>query len=395
MATYPLPTLAAQVTATGITAPSFNDILQSLIASYQSIFGSDAYLGTDSQDYQLLAIFAQAISDSNNAAIAVYQSFSPTYSQGAGLSSMVKINGLARQAASYSTAIGNVVGQAGTIITNGIVRDANGNNWNLPASVAIPIGGSITVTITAQQMGSITAPSGTINIIQSPTLGWQSFISTADAVPGAAVESDATLRQRQSVSTAIPAQTPLQAILSAVANIAGVGRYAIAENDTGATDANGIPAHSISVIVDGGNALSICTAIAQKKSPGTGTYGNVSETVIDPSGVPISINYYPLTHTQIYVGVTIHPLAGYVSTTGDALIAEIVGFINGLAIGEDVYLAWLYGAAGLSGNPLGSTYKVTSLTIGLSAGALGSTDIVIPFNAAAACATANVALTVV
>lgn len=394
MATYPLSTLAAQVSAAGISAPSYNDILQSLIASYQSIFGSDAYLGTDSQDYQLLAVFAQAINDANQTAIAAYQSFRPGYSQGAALSSLVKINGLARNIASNSTAVGNVVGQAGTIITNGVVNDQNGNNWNLPASVTIPVGGSVSVTVTAQESGSITAPAGTITTIQTPVRGWQSFTNTSDAVPGAAVELDAALRKRQSVSTGMAAQTTLQSIFAAVSNLAGVTKAAIYENDTNTTDANGIPANSISVVVEGGSAIDICTSIANKKSPGTGTYGNTTEIIEDPAGVPISISYYPLQNVPIYIAVTIKALTGYVSTTGTALQQAIADFINALKIGEDVYLSWLYGPAGLSGDPLSATFKVTALTIGLSAGSMGSSDLTIAFNEAATCSTADITMTV-
>ena len=62
-------------------------------------YGSDAVLTPDSQDGQLLAVFAQAIYDNGQALIAIYNSFSPATAQGAGLSSLVKINGLARDVA--------------------------------------------------------------------------------------------------------------------------------------------------------------------------------------------------------------------------------------------------------------------------------------------------------
>jgi hypothetical protein len=65
MATYPLPTLSAQVTSAGISAPAYSDILLSLQASFRAIYGSDAYLEADSQDGQFLAIMAQAINDCN------------------------------------------------------------------------------------------------------------------------------------------------------------------------------------------------------------------------------------------------------------------------------------------------------------------------------------------
>lgn len=47
----------------------------------------------------------------------VYNAFSPSTAQGAGLSSVVKINGIRRKTASYSTVDLRIVGQVGTIVT--------------------------------------------------------------------------------------------------------------------------------------------------------------------------------------------------------------------------------------------------------------------------------------
>lgn len=394
MPTYPLATLAPTISSAGIAIPSYSDIYQSLIASFQGIYGSDIYIAPDSQDGQWLAVLASAINDSNQAAVALFQSFSPSYAQGVELSSLVKINGLARQIATNSTAIGNAIGQAGTAITNGVVTDINGNDWALPSSVTVPIGGSIAVTVVAVESGNLAAPIGTINKISNPQYGWQSFSNTTAAVPGNPVETDFALRLRQAISTSLPAQTPKQAILASVADISGVGRYAIYENDTGTTDSNGLPPHSISVVVEGGDALAIATAIEFKKTIGCNTYGSTSETVLDPAGIPNTINFYELAYVPIYAAITITPLYGYVSTTGAALVAAFVNFINSLAIGEDVYLSWLYGPASLTGSPLGATFDITSLTIGLSSGSLSASNITIPFNEAASCVAANVALTV-
>ena len=173
----PLSTLAATVGPAGISAPTYADILESLQESFQGIYGSDAYIAPDSQDGQLLALIAAAINDANQMAIKVYQSFSPTYAQGAGLSSLVKINGITRDIPTNSMATGNVVGTPGTIVAGGVVSDANGNLWNVPTTT-IPGGGSISVTVTAQQPGAIVAAAGTINKITTPILGWTSFLST-------------------------------------------------------------------------------------------------------------------------------------------------------------------------------------------------------------------------
>ena len=391
---YPLPTLAPTIDITGISSPSYNDILQSLITSFKGIYGNDIYVEPDSQDGQWLAVLAQVIYQSNQAAVSCFLAFSPTYSQGTALSSLVKLNGIARKTATNSTAQGHVIGQAGTIISNGVVKDANGNLWSLPSPVTIPIGGSISVTVTAQQVGAFSAPIGTINQIYNPQFGWQSFSNTSAATIGEAVETDAELRLRQTISTATPALSIVEAIAGAVANVNGVQRSIVYENDTGSTDANGIPAHSISVVVLGGTSTDIATAIARRKTPGAQTYGSTTVTVYDSRGLGTAINFYFLTSTPIYFAVTIKALAGYVSTTGDAIKQAIADFVNGLEIGGDVYIAQAQAISALQNSPLGKTFYLTDFRQGLAATPTGTTNLAIAFNVAASCVAANVGLTV-
>lgn len=395
MATYPLATLAPTIDLTGISAPSYNDVYQSLIAIFQSIYGSGIYIAPDSQDGQWIAALAKAINDSNQAAVAVFQAFSPVYAQGAGLSSLVKLNGLVRSTATNSTAVGNVVGQAGTIISNGVVQDANQNLWNLPTTVTIPTGGSIAVTVTAQKAGNIVAPSGTINKIYNPQLGWQSFTSTADAVPGAAVETDAALRVRQFNSTALPALSIVEAIYAAIGAVPGVTRWWVYMNDTATTDANGIPAHSICAVVQGGTVAAIAAAINSKKSPGAQTYGTTSATVYDANGLSTVINYDILSLTQVYFAITIKALPGYVATTATAIQNAVAAFINSLTIGEDVYMSQAYAEAALPGQTIGQSFYIQTFYLGLASNPTGTANLTIAFNAAAACSAANVIVTVV
>lgn len=383
---FPLATLAAQVGASGITAPSYNDILASLQASMQQIYGADVYIAPDSQDGQLLAVFASAVNDTNNAAVATYNSFSPSFAQGVGLSSVVKINGIRRESSSSSSAIGDAVGVSGTVIEGGVVADENGNLWNLPASVTIPGGGSTSVTIIAQEPGPISAPSGTINKIRSPTLGWQSFASTSDATLGAPVESDAKLRQRQAASTDLPAQTVVGSIYAALANLSGVTAVRVYENPTGVPDADGLPAHSISAVVSGGDAGEIAEVIGQKKTPGAATYGTTSHSYTDlVSGIIYTINFYVPTQKTIKVHLTLHALAGFVSPTEDDVQSSVGNYLNGLGIGNDVQYTRLFAPAYLNGGFDAATYEVTAMTVAISPDAPGVIDLPIAFNEVAVC----------
>ena len=185
------------VDATGFHYPDYPTVLQYLTDEYKNIYGADTYLDPDSQDGQWLAIQALAIFDTMQVAAKVYNSFSPLTAQSDALSRNVKINGIRRRAATYSTADLTIVGQAGTVIVNGQAEDTLSQKWNLPASVTIPTGGSIVVTATAVDVGSITAAPSTINKIATPTLGWQTVNNVAAAIVGVPVETDAELRRRQ------------------------------------------------------------------------------------------------------------------------------------------------------------------------------------------------------
>ena len=391
--TYPLATLGPTISSTGISAPLFNDIYNSLIATFQGIYGSDIYVDPDSQDGQWIAAIASAINDCNQAAISVFQSFSPSYSQGTNLSSLVKINGMQRLAPTNSQAVGNVGGTVGTVILNGVVKDVNGNMWGLPPSVTIGISGSTTVTVTAQAPGSIAAGIGQINTIYNPQSGWQTFTNTAAATVGNPLETDGALRIRQSNSTAIPARSIIDAIAANVANVPGVGRSYIYENATGATDSNGVPAHSIAPIVEGGSVTLIGQAIALEKPPGIQTYGTTQYISVDQVGLPTTINFFELMEVPIYYAVTIQPLNGYVSTTGVALMNALAAFTAALGIGEDVYASQASAVASLGGS-LGATFYISTFYLGTSASPTGTGNVTIAYNAAASCTAANIQLSV-
>lgn len=373
------------VDATGFHYPDYPTVLQYLTDEYKAIYGADTYLAPDSQDGQWLAIQALAIFDTMQVAAAVYSSFSPLTAQADALSRNVKINGIRRRAATYSTADLLIIGTAGTVIVNGQAEDTLGQKWNLPASVTIPPGGSVTVTATAVDIGAITAAANTINKIATPTLGWQSVDNVAAATVGDPVETDAELRRRQTFSTALPSLTVLDGTVGAVASLAGVTRFRGYENDSNATDANGIPAHSIAIVVEGGDQQAIGDAIAIKKTPGTGTYGTTTVTTYDQYGLPNLINFFRPTPATIGVEVTVQALTGYTTGFADLIAAAVAASIQALEIGDDVLITKLYVPANLPGQAAGATFDITQLRIKKNAGAFGTSNLTLAFNEVAEC----------
>lgn len=391
------------IDATGVHFPDYPTVLAYFQQAYRDIYGQDVYLEADSQDGQWVAVLALAAYDNMALLASVYNAYSPATAQGVGLSRNVKINGIRRREPTYSTAMLTILGQIGTIITNGQAQDETWQKWNLPASVEIPSGGSVVVEATAADIGAIQASAGTITKIASPTIGWLKVTNAAAAVPGVPIESDAELRLRQAVSTAIPSRCVMDGIIGAVADVADVTKYKGFENDTNSTDANGIDPHSIAIVVEGGTDLDIATAIFTKKTAGCGTYPTTGSTadivhqvVTDDYGNNTTINFMRPTVVTIGVEVTVHAAAGftYSSPTSDLIKAAIAEYFDSLTIGDDVYLTRLYVPANLPRTIEGATFDITLLRIKKNSDAFESSNITVAFNELAECAIANVTVIV-
>jgi len=398
--------VAPSVGPAGLTIPSYQDILADNLAGFQNIYGSNQYVGPDSEIYQFISILSLKMADICQGLQLAYNQANPLTAIGVGLDRLVKLNGIARLPFTYSTAVLTITGVVGTIIVNGVAQDTNGNQWALPASVTIPIGGSIAATATCNAPGNIVAEPGQISIIASPVGGWKGVTNAAASISGNPIESDSELRARQSISVALPSKTMLAGTVAAIAALTGVTRYNVLENPTGSTDSYGNPAHSVTAVVEGGTQLDIATAIYDNRGIGCLTNGLISgastpETVTvlvtDPdTGYQMNISYLTPVYVPIYVSASIHGLAGYTSATLTAIQTALVNYLNSLQIGEMVTLSALYAAAmSVMTNFSNPEFSIRALTFGESASPVGTTDIVLTFNQVASGITANVILTVV
>lgn len=376
---------------TGFHYPDYPTLLARVTSDFQTTYGIDSYIDPDSQDGQNIAIRAAAIYDVCQIVATAFTQFSPTYAQGLWLSSTVKVNGIRRLEATNSTADLTIIGTAGTVITNGQAEDTNGAKWNLPATVTIPLAGTITVTATAAEAGAITASSGTITKIATPTLGWQSVTNAAAATAGRNMETDAELRARQKISTAMPSLTTMESIRGGVANVVGVTRSKVYENDKSVTDGDGIPPHSIAAVVEGGTSQDIADVIALRKAPGGGTYGTTTVTTYDSKGIPNDINFFRPTYATINIEVNITALPGYLTEHADEIKTNLIAYIEQLNIGEDIYITKLYKPALTDKS---DTYDITSIQISKNADPLGTSNVTVAFNEVAVTSTSTIAVSV-
>lgn len=386
---------APYIDATGFHMPTYSDIIGQLVADAQNIYGSDIYLTPDTQDYQYLSIVASMIYDSFLASQAAYNSRGPATAIGSALDVVVGINGIVRNSDQYSTCPVVLNGTAGTIINGGVASDINGNDWTLPTPITIGSDGTLTVTATCQVSGAITANPGDINTIVTPMSGWTSVTNTVSATVGSPVETDSALRARQASNTAQPSQGIIEGLEGALVDLTGVTRSKVYENDTSSTNSNGIPAHSVSCVVEGGTSSDIASAIFDRKGPGCGTYGTTSVPITDSYGVTTNINYDVLGYVDVDVAITVKQLNGYTTDTTTAIKQAIATYLSAVSIGTDVYISSIWGAAlSANSNTANPTFSVVSVQAAVHGGTLGTTDIPVAYNQASRGNTSYITVTV-
>lgn len=392
------------ITAAGLSVPLFPDIQDSLTNTFQTIYGATTYLGNDAADFQWISAVALKLNDAMQLCVLSYNARSPLTAIGADLDGVCKINGIARLPATPSTVSMVLTGTQGKPVNNAVIQDINGILWNLPSTVTIGSGGTVTVTATCQQSGPISANENTITSpVGGFTAGWTGVTNPSAAVVGTAVESDSAFRARQSISVAIPSSTRLAGTTSEVEAVPGVTRTNILENQTSVTDAFGNESHSLTCVVEGGTDLAVATAIFDNRGIGPNTQGATATSmtivpVTDPnSGNVTDIGFIRPTYVPIYVILSIHGLTSeFTSATQTAIITAVAAYLNDLEIGEEVTQSALYGVA-LSVMPdlTRPYFSIRALTLGTSASPSGTSDITLEFFQVAQGNINNVSITVV
>ncbi len=364
----------------GLHIPTYADIRDDLVEQFKSIYGQDIYLENDSQDYQMISVFALKTYDTMQLLQIVYNNHSPKTAVGTGLDSLVKLNGIRRKEASHSTCEVTLTGTAGTSIAAGVVEDESGNQWTLPENIVLP-DSTIQVTATCVPLGAIEAAAGTINKIVNPQKGWTAVTNNDAAVPGRPVETDEQLRYRQMLSVAIPSQNMLDSTIAGLASVVGVTRYKVYDNDTNETDTNGIPGHSIAAIVEGGTDAEIAKQIYLRKGPGGGTFGEIATTYINSDGLQTIVRFSRPTYVPININVLLKPGKSYTSSVAATLKSNIDKYIKSLDIGYNVTITGILTAVSAAvTNATLPNFSLSGITINKEGETPGVMDVAIAYN---------------
>jgi hypothetical protein len=211
------------------------------------------------------------------------------------------------------------------------------------ADATIGGGGTITVEAEAQVAGVIPAYAGTVTTINTAVSGWASVTNAADhSVLGTAIETDSELRVRRELELRAAGNSTLVAIKRALTDVTGVVYALVLENDTDATDANGIPPHSIEVILRRTVAATdakVAAAIQGSKAAGIQTHGDETVTVEDAAGVEHDIKFTDATliSPTLVIALSVTEKFAEASATNIAAVKQAISDLSqSLPVGYDL-----------------------------------------------------------
>lgn len=252
--------------------------------------------------------------------------------------------------------------------------------------------GMVNVDAEATETGPLRALSGAVNLIKTPTSGWNGVLNLLDADEGADKESDESYRLRGLTDIFAAGSHTSPAIRSDLLRLTGVLSARILENKTDVTDGDGMPPHTVEALVRGGDDTEIATYLFQRGvSVGYATFGNTTVVVTDELGVQYSIKFSRPVQVDVYVTVDVIVDAGNFPPDGaDQIKLAIVTWGDAQDTGRDVVAS----AIGAQAFGVAGVLDTTLVRIGLAPSPSSSATVVLPLRSLAIYDTSRITVNV-
>lgn len=335
----------------GFLAPTYEEVLDSVMDDFQQRFGTDIVLTSNSN----FGIIARLIAWRETLLIQELQkTYYSAYISTATESSLDRIGAnldLPRKVDTPSFA--NVV-----IKTDTEYLIQAGEKFETPDGLIFDLikdvitakdksGGYTGVgVVQSEDTGEFTnVPANSITIMYNPDEDVVSVTNPEKAGGGQDYEDDPTYRARLIMeNVAKPGPTPA-GIKSALMNLPGVRQVNIIENPFADADQYGNPPYSVHVFVLGGKDTDIAQCLVDRVAAGITLTGTKQITAKDSTGNPQVVHFDFAKDKPIYAKVQIRTTDEWNVDEGvDDVKYAITDYINSLLMGKTVYLTKIYPA---------------------------------------------------
>jgi hypothetical protein len=248
------------------------------------------------------------------------------------------------------TSLGVIVDEGGP---SQLVNFTGGNPWTaatasaeidtqLNGGTAYAVGTKVRIATESEGSGSsIWVTGGSANsILQFSTTKIKGF-NSEDASLGRDAETDPEFRARREQLLRVTGAASVEALRSAVLDLAGMLQAFVLENDTNVTNSDGLPPHSFEAIAQqttwtAAEEQEMGDTLWQNKAAGIKAYGSENTVVTDSMGFDHDLGWSKPTEVVIHIELTLTTDDDYPSNGDDQVKAALVAFGDTLEIGEDV-----------------------------------------------------------
>lgn len=333
----------------GFLAPTYEEVLDSVIDDFQQRFGTDLVMTSNSNAGILARLIAWRIT-------LLIQELQKTYYSAfistASDSSLDRIGAnldLPRKVAEPSFATIQVETDDAYLIEageqfetdDGVVFDLIKDITTSQNKDGKWIG---TGTVQSVDTGDFTnVLPNTITIVSNPDENIISVTNSEKATGGQDDESDSDYRARLIMENVAKPGPSNAGVKSALMNLPGVRQVNIVENPNADADKYGNPPYSVHVFCLGGKEDEIAQCLVDRVAAGITLVGNKVGLAKDATGTPQTIHFDYAKDKPIHARVHIRTTDEWDVDDGANYIKEdIASYINGLLMGSTVYLTKLY-----------------------------------------------------
>lgn len=347
---------------------------------------------------QTIAIVARLATSIDQLIAAVYASQTRESATGISLDYVNALTGTTRRSATATVVDCTVNVDPGTYAVGDLVAAlASDTTIRFTNTEAVTNSGGSAANVTGVEFacddtGPIACNAGDLTVIASPASGWSSVTNPLDGVIGSDVEKDPEYRARADSELESNGTPRINAIKADLVEIEDVISVKVLENLSHSTDANGVPPHAIEAIVYGGDDEAIAAQLLASHVHGAPLHGSESVDVEDSEGVSHAIKFTRPTPVDVYVDVDVTTDAARFPADGAAQIKAAIVAQGELdqSINDDVILTRLYPAI----FSVAGVLDVTSLSIGLTASPVGTSNLTIGLREIAEFDTSRITVTV-
>ena len=333
----------------GFVAPTYEEVLDSVMDDFQQRFGTDIVLTSNSN----FGIIARLIAWRETLLIQELQkTYYSDYISTATESSLDRLGAnldLPRKVATPSFADIEIKTEEEYLIQAGEqFETADGVLFDLIKDVVTSKNsdGTYTGIGTVQSVDAGAYNNvlpNTITIMYNPDENVVSVTNPEKAAGGQDYEDDATYRARLIMENVAKPGPSAAGIKSALMNLSGVRQVNVVENPNAEASQYGDPPYSVHIYVLGGKEQDIAQCLVDNVAAGITMAGTKQITAPDNTGTPQTVSFDFAKDKPIYATVQIRTNEEWNADEGVQDVKQaIADYVNNLLMGQEVYLTKIY-----------------------------------------------------